>query len=128
MVCLSLMGFVTMLVEDNTKYILFPLSLAVFVLYTFFEDDDKEYRRRFGLDQKKGSWLFPEDNGYDYYGDGSYYDGRNHNSSYSSSRSNNRNKVTVTRYSDPVYKKIVKRCRKSVNITIDKINKEKKDE
>ena len=122
MIFLSVMGLVSMMVTEDYKYVIFPISALIWSLYTFFREEDEEYRRRHGI--KSTSWFSYDD--YDYYGyDQSYgrdnYSSHNRSSSYSS--------YTPSRtYSNPAYKKIVKRCKKSVNITIDKLNNKTKKE
>ena len=89
--------------------------MIAFVLFSFFDEDDKEYMRR-NHPNSSGSWLYPENDYYDY----GYYESRQYHP-----KTNSRGKTIVV--PNPEYKKIVKRCRKSVNITIDSLtNKEKK--
>jgi hypothetical protein len=117
------MGFISMTSSGNDKYIIFPIAMFIWVIYTFFDEDDKEYKRRHGI--KSNSWFGWDDYGeYGYYGaDGNYYNGRGYHSSHNAPTRNSK-PVTpkIIGVSEPEYKRIVKRCRKSVNITIDKVN------
>jgi hypothetical protein len=115
MIFLSVMGLLTMATSGEDKYIIFPIAMLIWALYTFFDEDDKEYVRRHETSHRKSynDWF-----GYDgYYGD---------NSRYYPNTATNKPKTIVITSSSEAYKKIVKRCRKSVNITIDKINSKNK--
>ena len=122
MIFLSVMGFVSMAATEDYKYIIFPICVFIWALYTFFNEEDKEYRRRHGTTSGM-SWF---DDDYGYYGDEGYY-GRTPHTSYRSSYNNSSSYTPQRTCSNPAYKKIVKRCKKSVNITIEKLNKNKEE-
>ena len=116
MIFMSVMGFITMMTLDDYKYVLFPIAMFVWAIFSFFDEDDKEYMRRNNINPNSHSWFFPEHDDYEYYDSGQ----RQYPSHTRTTR------ITKSKTPDPEYKKIVKRCRKSVKVTIDKINKNEK--
>ena len=119
MIFMSIMGFITMITLDDYKYVLFPIAMFVWAIFSFFDEDDKEYMRRNNINPNSHSWFFPEDEGYYNY---EYYDS-GQRQYHSNTHTTHVTKITT---SDPEYKKIVKRCRKNFKVTIDKINKDEK--
>ena len=119
MIFMSVMGLITMMTLDDYKYVLFPIAMFVWSIFSFFDEDDKEYMRRNNINPNSHSWFFPEDEGYYNY---EYYDS-GQRQYHSNTRTTHVTRVTTP---DPEYKKIVKRCRKNFKVTIDKINKDEK--
>ena len=127
---LSIMAFISMTSTGNHEYIILPITMFIWVLYTFFDEDDKEYRRRHGIKPNKSWWGWDDYDGYGYYGgNGGYYDGSRHyhSTTHHTPSTESTGSTRITGRNDPTYKKIVKRCRKSVNVTIDKINPKKEE-
>ena len=120
MIFMSVMGFITMMTLDDYKYVLFPIAMFVWAIFSFFDEDDKEYMRRNNINPNSHSWFFPEDEEYCEY---EYYDSGNRQYPQSHHRTTHLTRVNVP---NPEYKKIVKRCRKNFKVTIDKINKDEK--
>lgn len=118
----SLLAVINMIGSEEYKYIYFPLIAIVWSVFSFFEDNDKEYRRRNGIDSFSiFSWTD------DYYGypNGYYNNSNTHNRSYDNSRyaptTYNRGSYT---YKDPSYKTIAKKCNRNFKITVVKEDEE----
>jgi hypothetical protein len=101
---------------EKFDYIFFPIVMFIWVLYTFFEENDKEYRRRNGdyYEIKDDWWLYDtkanhRNNNYRLYDDDYTYGKYNVYKSY---------KVDNTEQ----YKNVVKRCKRNFKITINKSN------
>lgn len=128
----ALMGIFHMIYNNQYEYIFFPLVIVIWGLFSFFDEDDREYLRRNGIDPDEVSWFFPEYTDYE-------YDKRHHRrttparSSYAPNNSWNNDGTTYTpyaqsysggatytRYNNPEYKKIASKIKRSVKITIDK--------
>ena len=117
----SVMGLINMIASDEYTYVFFPVVMMFWSLYTFFDEEDSEYRRRNGDYYEIGSsygnnrdrgWLGGFDD-FDY--EPTVYT-RYDNPYYNRGR---RSSVT-TPYKNPEYKKIVKRCKRGPKITIAK--------
>jgi hypothetical protein len=101
------MGIISMVVEDNCTYIFFPVVCLLWVLYTFFREDDEEYKRRNGyyfnttVPNKRDYWPLDDipDEHYTYY-------------------NSNINKKKAEE--ELIYKNIAKRCKRTFKITIAK--------
>ena len=119
MLFMGFMGLLHMLIMENYTYIMFPTAILIWALYSIFDENDKEYLKRNGIDPNKFSWLFPEDEYvYGYY-DNEPYSNRGGYTYSGGIKRHNHSSHNIT-YSDPEYKKIVKRCKKGFKITIDK--------
>ena len=104
-----------MIANDDYDYILFPVAIIIWMLYSFFDEDDKEHRRRNGdyyelNTHKKNRRYYDPYYGYGYDIYNTYYD----NSYYNRSSMNNN-----SLYANQEYKKIVKRCKRTRKISID---------
>ena len=117
----SVMGLINMIASDEYAYVFFPVVMMFWSLYTFFDEEDSEHRRRNGDYYELGSsyrnnrdrgWLGGFDD-FDY--EPTVYT-RYDNPYYNRGR---RSSVTTT-YKNPEYKKIVKRCKRGPKITIAK--------
>ena len=147
MVC-SLMSLLCMLDSGDYKYIILPIGILIWGIFKFFDDDDREYLRRNGINPDEFNAFFP-----DYY-DTNYYNHSHHSTHSSSSNGYTKNENTITwdspsdvrrespstyggfssgsdsyysrrRYQNPTYKSIVSKCKRNFKITVDK---EEKDE
>ena len=131
----AIMGTLHMLSEEKYLYIFFPLAIIVWGVYTIFDENDREYLRRNGIDADEISWFFPS---YEYYGlvvdenprkSNTFNDGHHRtyparSGGYNNTASNyNRYKPKVTEYSNPEYKKLKDKCKRNFKITIEKEEK-----
>ena len=111
----SIMGLFHMLANFQFEYIFFPISILIWGIFSFFDEEDKEYLRRNGINPDEVSWFFPE---YTEYG----YD---HQRSYQPNKAYTDTPVTYTtyakkgRYNNQEYKNIIKKCKRSVKVTIN---------
>lgn len=137
----AILGLLHMIAEGSFIYIFFPIVIIIWAIYTFFDENDREYLRRNGIDPDEISWFFPE---YSDYGavrnnhstmnrtSGDYrrsYPARTNNSSYNGSMSAD---VQYARYapqgsyygyreySNPVYKALKDKCKRNFKITVSK--------
>ena len=58
--CAAVMGLMHMIAEESYIYIFFPIAIIIWAVYSFFDEDDREYLRRNGIDPDEISWFFPE--------------------------------------------------------------------
>lgn len=108
----SALGIIHMVAMDSFIYIYFPVVALVWGLFSFFDEDDKEYIRRNGY--------------YSDYRTTSYYDSPyapppSHNTRYGGT-TNNRTQYTsyYQSYNSKEYDGLVKKCKRNFNITIAK--------
>jgi hypothetical protein len=102
----SVMGIISMVAEDSCTYIFFPVVCLLWVLYTFFRENDEEYKRRNGyyfnttVPNKRDYWPLDDipDEHYVY--------------------NDNINKKKAEE--ELIYKNIAKRCKRTFKITIAK--------
>lgn len=133
----AILGFLHMIVEGSFVYIFFPIAIIVWVIYSFFDENDREYLRRNGIDPDEISWFFPD---YEYYGavrdnhcpmnrtSSEYrrsYPARTNSSSYSGNTNTDRyappySYGTYIGYSNPAYKALKDKCKRNFKITIAK--------
>ena len=113
----SLMGIFVMIAKENYEFIFFPIVMFIWVFYTFFEEDDKEYRRRNGEYHTIGSGVFDYDDDTWLYSGASYPERNRHNTStsydnpyYTGIRSSTKN--------NPVYKNVPKKYKRTLKITV----------
>lgn len=125
----SFFAILNMIATDKYEYIFFPIVILIWAIYSFFDEDDREYLRRNGIDADEISWFFPNYNDY-----GAVRD--NHKPLNQNSSSYNRTypprKTTdnsryddysyygyTSGYSNP-YKKLKDKCKRNFKITIAK--------
>jgi len=60
----SFLAILNMIATDKYEYIFFPIVILIWVIYSFFDEDDREYLRRNGIDADEISWFFPDYNDY----------------------------------------------------------------
>ena len=114
----SIIGLLMMIDKGEYTFIFFPIITLFWPLYTFFDAEDTEHKRRNGDFYEIGSSGFNRDSGwlgdivdyelpmYSRY-DNPYYNGyRNHQD-----------------YKSEEYKKIVKRCKRTLKVSIAKDSK-----
>lgn len=111
----SIMAIFHMFSEDNYGYILFPIIIIIWVVFSFFDEDDREYLRRNGINPDEIAWFFPEYSDY-----GAVRDGSNNSShtihSHTSTRTNSNN---IKTYFNASYNGFKQKYKQSFKITLD---------
>ena len=90
----------------------FPIAIIVWVLYSIFDEEDREYLRRNGIDPDSISWLYTE---YDDYRTPSYAN-RNVNT-YNYQATQTWQTQQRNQYSEQ-YKKISKKCQRNFKVNL----------
>jgi hypothetical protein len=138
----AILGLLHMIAEGSFIYMFFPIAIIIWAIYTFFDENDREYLRRNGIDPDEISWFFPEYSDYGAVRDkhstmnrtsGDYrrrsYPTRTTNSSYNGSMSADAQYARYApqgsyygyrEYSNPVYKVLKDKCKRNFKITISK--------
>lgn len=108
----SVMGIFNMVNSSSYEYVFFPITIIVWAIFSFFDEDDKEFLRR---RENYPYWTFQEhkENGYK-----ATYQPITQGTVYTPYAQNN----AIYRYNDPLYKKILPKCKQNVKISLD--NKE----
>lgn len=60
----SFLAILNMIATDKYEYIFFPIVILIWAIYSFFDENDREYLRRNGIDADELSWFFPDYNDY----------------------------------------------------------------
>ena len=123
----AMMGIFHMIVSSQYVYIFFPIVIIIWAFFSLFDEDDREYLTRNGINPDEVSWFFPEYTNYEY--------DRHHRHTYQGSTNYNHNGYnndqtvyttyaqsnvnTHYSYNNLEYKKIVAKCKRSVKITLD---------
>lgn len=139
----AILGLLHMITEGSFIYMFFPIAIIIWAVYTFFDENDREYLRRNGINPEAISWSF---NDYSDYGavrdnhstmnrtSGDYrksYPARTNSSSYNRSMGTNTQYTRYVpqntyygyrEYSNPVYKVLKDKCKRNFKITISKEN------
>jgi hypothetical protein len=144
----AILGLLHMIAEGSFVYIFFPIAIIIWAVYTFFDEGDREYLRRNGIDPDEISWFFPEYSDYGAVRDKhstmnrtSSYHRRSYpaiakSSSYNGSMSADAQYARYApqgsyygyrEYSNPVYKALKDKCKRNFKITLYK-GKETKDD
>lgn len=134
----AILGLLHMITEGSFVYMFFPIAIIIWAVYTFFDENDREYLRRNGIDPDEISWFFPDYSDYGAVRDNhstmnrtssdyrKSYPARTNSSSY------NRNMGADTQYtrytpqntyrgySNPVYKALKNKCKRNFKITVSK--------
>ena len=135
----AILGLLHMITEGSFIYMFFPIVIIIWAIYTFFDENDREYLRRNGINPDEISWFFPEYSDYDVVRDnhstmnrtsGDYrrsYPARTNNSSHNGSMSADAQYARYAPqvsyygykgYSNPVYKALKDKCKRNFKITI----------
>ena len=134
----SVFAVLLMLARDDLEYIIIPIGVIIWGLFKFFDDNDRKYLRSRGIDPDEFDAFF-----LDYYDN--TYSNSHHHRTYDSHTSGVRSGNTITwdspsdvrrespmyggrtdsyyetrRYQNPVYKGLVKKCKRNFKITVDK--------
>jgi len=136
----AILGLLHMIAEGSFIYIFFPIAIIIWAFYSFFDENDREYLRRNGIDPDEISWFFPEYSDYGAVRDkhstmnrtsGDYrrsYPARTNSSSYNGSISADVQYAPqgsyygYREYSNPVYKALKDKCKRNFKITVSKEN------
>lgn len=136
----AILGLLHMITEGSFVYMFFPIAIIIWAVYTFFDENDREYLRRNGIDPDEISWFFPDYSDYGAVRDnhstmnrtsGNYrksYPARTNSSSYNRSMGTDTQYTRYTPqnthygYSNPVYKALKDKCKRNFKITVSKEN------
>ena len=134
----AILGLLHMIAEGSFIYLFFPIVIIIWAVYTFFDENDREYLRRNGIDPDEISWFFPEYSDYGAVRDnhstmnrtsGDYrrsYPARTSSSSYNGSMGADAQYARYAPqgsyygYSNPVYKALKAKCKRNFKITVSK--------
>jgi hypothetical protein len=134
----AILGLLHMIAEGSFVYMFFPIAIIIWAVYTFFDENDREYLRINGIDPDEISWFFPDYSDYGAVRDkhstmnrtsGDYrrsYSARTNNSSYNGNMGANTQYTryapqnTYYGYSNPVYKALKDKCKRNFKITVFK--------
>ena len=131
----AILGLLHMIEVGSYIYIFFPIAIIIWAVYTFFDDNDREYLRRNGIDSDEISWFFPDYSDYGAVRDArpssnnaysnnvrsypsrtssyGYNGGVNYNNQYSRYAPQ-----SGYVYSNPVYKGLKDKCKRNFKITV----------
>lgn len=113
----SAMGILVMVAKENYDYLFFPIVMLIWVFYTFFDEDDKEFRRRNGEYHTIGGGIFDyDDETWMYTGD-TYPQRNRHNTNTKYDNPYYIGTSSLTK-NDPAYKKVPKRYKSTLKITV----------
>lgn len=130
MMLTAIIGIFHMIVYSSYVYIFFPIIILIWGLFSFFDENDKEFLRRHGIDPDEISWLSPE---YTDYG----YETKHHRriaparNGYTPKQNNwSYDKQTYTPYAQSYvttpntygqeYKQILPKCKRNFKISVSK--------
>lgn len=137
----AILGLLHMIAEGSFVYVFFPIAIIIWAVYTLFDENDKEYLRRNGIDPDEISWFFPDYADYGAVRDshnsmnrtsggyGKSHQSRINGSTYNGSMSADAQYSRYAPqypfggykgYSDPVYKVLKDKCKRNFKITISK--------
>ena len=133
----AILGLFHMIAAGSYIYILFPIAIIIWAVYTFFDENDREYLRRNGIDPDEISWFFPEYSDYGAIRDShssmnrtsSNYrrsypartnTGYNNGASINDDYSRYAPQYPYRTYSNPVYKRLKDKCKRNFKITVFK--------
>lgn len=129
----SFLAILNMIATDKYEYIFFPTVILIWAIYSFFDEDDREYLRRNGIDADEISWFFPDYNDYGAVRDNHKplnQNSSNHTKTYLAKKTiDNSRYAPTTTYSDYYgytsgynnpYKKLKDKCKRNFKITIAK--------
>lgn len=132
----SFLAILNMIATDKYEYIFFPIVILIWAVYSFFDEDDREYLRRNGIDADEIPWFFPNYNDYVAVRDGHKPLNQNsssHTRTYPPRKTTDDSRYSPTTtyngyndyygytsvYSNP-YKKLKDKCKRNFKITIAK--------
>jgi hypothetical protein len=137
----AMLGLLHMIAEGSFVYMFFPVAIIIWAIYTLFDENDREYLIRNGIDPDEISWFFPDYADYGAVRDShstmnrtsgdhrKSYPSRTNGSTYNGSMSADAQYSRYTPqypfggykgYSNPVYKVLKDKCKRNFKITISK--------
>lgn len=132
MMSCALLALFNMIETQNWEYVILPIGILIWGVFKFFDEDDREYLRREGIDPDKYNAFFPDlsddwrDNHTRTYqttprrsGNTITWDGQDRNATFDSNLYGDK----VKTWQNPVYKGMVKKCKRNFKITISEKNK-----
>ena len=153
MMSLAFFAMIDMIVNEHWAYIILPIGILIWGIFKFFDDNDREYLTKMGIDPDEFNAFFP-----DYYGNYGY---NRHRETYKGNTNNGTvngnvvtwgsptkpNEINVTNdiyggynrggffpqvypRKNPAYKGMVKKCKRNFKITVEekKVENESKKE
>ena len=131
----AILGLLHMIAEGSFIYIFFPIAIIIWAFYSFFDENDREYLRRNGIDPDEISWFFPDYSDYGvvrdtrpssnnaYSNNVRSYPSRTNSYGYNGSVSYNNQYSRYApqsryAYSNPVYKGLKDKCKRNFKITV----------
>jgi hypothetical protein len=138
MMSLAFFAMINMIVNEHWTYIILPIGILIWGIFKFFDDNDREYLTKMGIDPDEFNAFFP-----DYYGN---YN--RHRETYKGNTNNgavNGNTITWDRFQkpndindgffhqvyprkNPAYKGMVKKCKRNFKITVEEKKVENESE
>ena len=134
----SFLAILNMIATEKYEYIFFPIVILIWAIYSFFDENDREYLRRNGIDADEISWFFPDYNDYGAVRDNHKPLNQNsssHTRTYPARKTTDNSRYAPTTaysdyydydyygytsgYSNP-YKKLKDKCKRNFKITIAK--------
>ena len=134
----SFLAILNMIATNKYEYIFFPIVILIWAIYSFFDENDREYLRRNGIDADEISWFFPDYNDYGAVRDNHKPLNQNsssHTRTYPARKTTDNSRYAPTTaysdyydydyygytsgYSNP-YKKLKDKCKRNFKITIAK--------
>ena len=133
----SFLAILNMIATDKYEYIFFPIVILIWAIYSFFDEDDREYLRRNGIDADEISWFFPNYNDYGAVRDNHKplnQNGNSHTRTYPARKTTDNSRYAPTtqygeyvydyynydsKYSNP-YETLKDKCKRNFKVTIAK--------
>lgn len=139
----AILGLLHMITEGSFVYIFFPIAIIIWTVYTFFDENDREYLRRNGINLDEISWFFSDYSDYGAVRDNhstmnrtssdyrKSYPARTNSPSYNGNMGADTQYTRYTPqntcykhrgYSNPVYKVLKDKCKRNFKITVSQEN------
>ena len=133
----AILGLLHMIAEGSFVYVFFPIAIIIWAVYTFFDENDREYLIRNGIDPDEISWFFPNYSDYGAVRDNynttnrRTYPARTNNSHSGSYNANTQysryapqGNYPYRTYYNPEYKGFGGKCKRNFKITVFKKDEE----
>ena len=137
-------ALINMIDNQEWHYIILPIGIFIWGIFKFFDENDREYLRRRGIDPDDYDMFFSDFYDDDTYGLNNHHNHNNHvryqPSSYPRREGNTiswdgtRDYSTYQtqsiggRWQNPAYNGMVKKCKRNFKITVNKKNENDKQE
>ena len=129
----SIFALLLMIAKDDFEYIILPIGILIWGIFKFFDEDDRKYLEERGIDPDEFNAFFPNEYDNTYNNHHRTYSPRNNyvgnsntitwNSPSDVRREQNDGFFKSRGYQNPVYKELVKKCKRNFKITVDKLEK-----